>query len=40
MKIVAFVTAQAAVRRILAHLARRGIDARAGPWAGVAAAPG
>jgi hypothetical protein len=27
-------------RRILAHLERRGIEARAGPWAGAAAAPG
>ncbi|MBI5710462.1 MAG: hypothetical protein HZC42_09195 [Candidatus Eisenbacteria bacterium] len=25
------------IRRILAHLERRGVDARAGPWAGVAA---
>ena len=25
-----------AVTRILAHLERRGVDARAGPWAGVA----
>ena len=40
MRIVAFVTAPAGVGRILAHLARRGIEARAGPWAGVAAAPG
>jgi hypothetical protein len=37
MRIVAFVTAQAPVRRILAHLERRDIDARAGPWAGAAA---
>jgi hypothetical protein len=36
MHIVAFVTAQAPVRRILAHLERRDIDARAGPWAGAA----
>ena len=40
MRIVAFVTEPAVVRRILAHLARRGIEARAGPWAGAAAAPG
>jgi hypothetical protein len=37
MRIVAFVTAQGAVRRILAHLDRRDIDARAGPWADAAA---
>jgi hypothetical protein len=37
MRIVAFVTAQSAVRRILAHLERTGIDARAGPWADAAA---
>lgn len=36
MRILAFVTEPAAVRRILAHLERRGVDARAGPWAGVA----
>ena len=40
MRIVAFVTEPAVVRRILAHLERRGIEARAGPWAGVGAAPG
>ncbi len=40
MRIVAFVTEPAVVRRILAHLAQRGIEARAGPWAGVGAAPG
>ena len=40
MRIVAFVTAPAAVRRILDHLARRGVEARAGPWAGAAATPG
>ena len=34
MRILAFVTEPAAVRRILAHLERRGVDARAGPWAG------
>jgi hypothetical protein len=37
MRIVAFVTAQKAVRRILAHLDAHAIDARAGPWAGAAA---
>jgi hypothetical protein len=37
MRIVGFVTAWASVRRILGHLARRGIEARAGPWAEVAA---
>ena len=40
MSLVAFITAQAAVRRILAHLERHGIEARAGPWADVAAALG
>jgi hypothetical protein len=40
MRMVALVTAPAVVRRILAHLERRGVDARAGPWAAVAAAPG
>jgi hypothetical protein len=39
-RIVGFVTQPAVVRRILAHLERRGIEARAGPWAGAAAAPG
>jgi hypothetical protein len=39
-RIVGFVTEPRVVRRILAHLERRGIKARAGPWAGVAAAPG
>jgi hypothetical protein len=29
-------TELAVVRRILAHLDRHGVDARAGPWAGVA----
>ena len=38
-RIVGFVTEPKVVRRILAHLERRGVDARAGPWAG-AAAPG
>ena len=40
MRILAFITELATVRRILAHLERLGIDARAGPWAGVAPAPG
>jgi len=39
-RIVGFVTEPRAVRRILEHLERRGIEPRAGPWAGVAAAPG
>ena len=39
-RIVGFVTESAVVRRILAHLERHGVDARAGPWAGAAAAPG
>ena len=39
-RIVGFVTEPKVVRRILAHLERRGLDARAGPWAGAAAAPG
>ncbi len=33
MRILAFVTEHAVVTRILTHLERRGIDARAGPWA-------
>ena len=40
MVIVGFVTEPAVVRRILAHLERRAVDARAGPWMGAAAAPG
>ena len=40
MRILAFITEWAVVRRILAHLERGGIDARAGPWAGAAPAPG
>lgn len=40
MKIVAFVTAQSTIRAIVQHLDRRDVDARAGPWAEVAAAPG
>lgn len=39
-RILAFVTEPAIVRRILAHLEQRGVDPRAGPWAGAAAAPG
>ena len=39
-RIVGFVTESAVVQRILAHLERHGVDARAGPWAGAAAAPG
>ena len=39
-RIIGFVTEPVVVGRILAHLKRRGVDARAGPWAGVAAAPG
>ena len=33
MRIIAFVTEHAVVTRILAHLERGGVDARAGPWA-------
>ena len=40
MVIVGFFTEQAVVRRILAHLERRAVDARAGPGMGAAAAPG
>ena len=39
-RIIGFVTEPAVIRRILAHLERRGVDARAGPWAGAVAAPG
>ena len=39
-RIVGFISEPAVVRRILEHLARRGVDARAGPWTGAAAAPG
>jgi hypothetical protein len=39
-RILGFVTEPPVVRRILAHLERRGVEARAGPWAGAAAAPG
>ena len=35
-RIIGFVTQPAVVRRILAHLERRGVEARAGPWAGEA----
>ena len=37
MSIVAFITEPAVVRRMLAHLDHRRIEARAGPWAGAAA---
>jgi hypothetical protein len=37
-RIVGFVTEPAVVRRILAHLERRGVEARAGPWVGAVAA--
>ena len=33
MSIVGFVTEHAVITRILAHLERRGVEARAGPWA-------
>ena len=39
-RIIGFVTQSAVAGHILAHLARRGVDARAGPWAGAPAAPG
>jgi hypothetical protein len=39
-RILGFVTQPAVAARILAHLARRGIAARAGPWAAAAASPG
>jgi hypothetical protein len=39
-RIIGFVPQPAVAARILAHLARRRVDARAGPWAGAAAAPG
>lgn len=38
--IVGFVTEPAVVGRILAHLDRRGVEARAGPWADAVAVPG
>ena len=37
---IGFVTQPTGAGRILAHLARCGVDARAGPWAGAPAAPG
>jgi hypothetical protein len=40
VRIVAFVAEPDVVRRILVHLDRRGVDARAGPWAAAAGAPG
>ncbi|HEY3217404.1 MAG TPA: transposase [Candidatus Eisenbacteria bacterium] len=39
-RILGFITEPAVITRILAHLAHHGLDARAGPWAGAAAAPG
>ena len=39
-RILGFVTESSVIRRILAHLEGRGVDARAGPWAGSMAAPG
>jgi hypothetical protein len=36
--IVGFVTEPAVIRRILVHLERRGVEARAGPWAGMVVA--
>ena len=39
-RIIGFVTQPAVAGRILSPLARRGVDARAGPWAGAPAAPG
>ena len=38
VRILAFVTEPVVVRRILGHLERRGVEARAGPWAAVAVA--
>jgi len=35
MRILDFVTEPATIRAILAHLKRRGVEARAGPWAGL-----
>ena len=34
MRILAFMTESAVIPRILAHLERRGVDARAEPWVG------
>jgi hypothetical protein len=39
-RIIGFVTEPAVVRRILAHLERRGVEARAGPWARMAVVVG
>ncbi len=39
-RIIGFVTEPQVIRRILAHLERSGVDARAGPWTGAATAPG
>jgi hypothetical protein len=39
-RIVGFVTEPGVVGRILAHLERGGVEARAGPWAGVVAVRG
>ena len=39
-RILGFVTEPRGVRRMLAHREGRGVDARAGPWTGAAAAPG
>jgi hypothetical protein len=39
-RIIGFVTEPQVARRILAQLERRGVDARAGAWAGASAAPG
>ena len=36
MSIIGFVTEHAVITRILAHLEQRGVEARAGPWAGAA----
>jgi len=38
-RMIGFVMEPQVIRRILAHLERRGVDARAGPWAGATAAP-
>jgi len=38
--IIGFVTEPGAIRQILAHLERRQVDARAGPWSGAGAVPG
>jgi len=36
MRIIAFVIERAVITKILAHLERRGVEARAGPWAAAA----